>query len=314
VANYAGRRLLALVPVLFLVSLIVFAVVRVAQGDPTALMVGQEGDRQLSERLRAELGFDRPIPLQYVDWLGHVLRGDLGRSLRLPYDVSHLIGDKLGITLELALVATLVSLLVGTPLGILAAVKRGTIHETAVAALSAVGTSMPNFWLGILLIFAFALGLRWLPSSGWASPLASPTDHLRLLVLPVITLAASNAAIFARVVHTSMTEALWQDYVRTGRAKGLPERRVLVQHALRNALMPLIAAVGVNVGRLLGGAAVAETIFGVPGLGRLLVDSIAGRDFPVVQGMVLYLTVVTMLCTLLTDLVSVYADPRVRYG
>jgi peptide/nickel transport system permease protein len=314
VTAYIPRRLLALIPVLLLVSLTVFALVRVSQGDPSLLLVGQEGGAEVAARIREELGFDRPIPIQYLDWLSHVARGDMGRSMRLPYQVNQLILEKLPITLELALLATLLSVAMAIPLGLYAAVHSGRGGETVVAALTAVGVSMPNFWLGILLIFALAVNLRWLPSSGFAPPQQDALEHFRLLLLPVFTLALANAAIFARVFHNSMVETLWQDYIRTARAKGLGQSAVLIRHGLRNALLPLITAVGVHFGRLLGGAVVVETIFGIPGLGRLTVEAITGRDFTVVQAMVLYMTGVTVISSLIVDVAYAYLDPRVRYG
>ena len=310
---YILRRLLALIPVLLLVSVTVFTIVRVSQGDPSLLLVGEEGNRELASRIREELGFNRPIPLQYLDWLGHVARGDMGRSMRLPYPVNQLIADKLLVTLELALLATLVSIVIAIPLGLYAALRSGGRGETAVTALTAVGVSLPNFWLGILLIFAFSVSLHWLPSSGFSAPQQDLLGHLRLLLMPVFTLALANAAIFARVFHAGMAEVLWQDYIRTARAKGLGQRGVLVGHGLRNALLPLVTAIGVHFGRLLGGAVIVETIFGIPGLGRLTVEAVTGKDFTVVQAMVLYLTVVTVFSSLIVDVAYAYLDPRIRY-
>jgi peptide/nickel transport system permease protein len=311
---YILRRVLALIPVMLLVSATVFTLVRVSQGDPSLLLVGEEGNAALAARLREEMGFDRPIPVQYLDWLSHVVRGDMGRSMRLPYAVSDLVMQKLGTTMELALLATLVSLVVAVPLGVLAAVRRGGIAETAVTALSAVGVSMPNFWLGILLIFVLALNFRWLPSTGYVPFEQNPLENLRLMIMPVVTLSFATAATFARIVHASMIDALWQDYMRTARAKGVPQTLLLVRHALRNALLPLVTTVGIHFGRLLGGAVVVETIFGIPGLGRLMVESITGRDMSVVQGMVLYLTLVTVLTSLVVDVAYAYLDPRISYS
>lgn len=310
--GYIARRLVALVPVLLLVSATVFTIIRASQGDPSLLMVGQEGDPALAARLREELGFNRPIPVQYLDWLGHVLRGDLGRSLRLPYSVDELIINTSGPTLELAVGAVVLSLVVAVPLGTFGALRAGSFAETLVTAVSAMGAAMPNFWLGVLLILLFSLGLRWLPSSGFVSPQQDLLGNLRLLLLPVVTLSFANVALFTRVVHASMAEILFQEYVRTAQAKGLPNAWVLGRHALRNALLPLVTALGVHFSRLLGGAVVVETIFGIPGLGRLMVESITGRDFTVVQGLVLYLTAVTVLSSLIVDVVYVYLDPRLR--
>jgi len=308
------RRVLALIPVMLLVSVTVFGLVRISQGDPSLLLVGDEGDPALAARLREDLGFNRPIPVQYLDWVSHIVRGDMGRSMRLPYAVGDLVTQKLGTTLELALLATCLSLLVAVPLGVLAALKTGRIGETVVTALAAVGVSMPNFWLGIVLIFGLSVSLHWLPSTGYVPIEQNPSENLRLMIMPVVTLAFATAATFIRVVHASMIDVLWQDYVRTGRAKGLSPAAVLIRHALRNALLPLVTTVGIHFGRLLGGAVVVETVFGIPGLGRLMVESITGRDFTVVQGMVLYLTLVTVVTSLLVDVAYAYLNPQIRYS
>jgi peptide/nickel transport system permease protein len=303
-----------MIPVLLLVSIVVFAIIRISQGDPALLIVGEEGNPELAARIREDLGFNRPMPEQYVDWLSHVLRGDMGRSLRLPYSVNQLFVEKLGITLEVALLATVVSVIMAIPLGVVAALRSGGPGEAVVTGLTAIGVSMPNFWLGVLLIFALSVGLRWLPSSGFVPPDQDLLGHLKLLIMPVFTLSVGNAAICARVFHNSLVETLWQDYIRTARAKGLEKWGLLIRHGMRNALLPLVTAVGIQFGRLLGGAVVTETIFGIPGLGRLLVEAITSRDFTVVQGLVLYLTVVTVLSSLLVDIIYAYLDPRIRYG
>ena len=311
---YVLRRVLSLIPVMLLVSVTVFTLVRVSQGDPSLLLVGEEGNKALAAQIREDLGFNRPIPVQYVDWLGHVVRGDMGRSMRLPYQVSDLVTQKLGTTMELALLAMLLSIVLAVPLGIVAALRSGGIAETVVTAIAAVGVSMPNFWLAVLFVFAFSITLRWLPPTGYVPFEQNPLENFRLLLMPVVTLSFASIGTFARVVHASMLDVLWQDYMRTGRAKGLPESAVILRHGLRNALLPLVTTIGIHFGRLLGGAVVVETIFGIPGLGRLMVESITGRDFTVVQGMVLYLTVVTVATSLVVDLAYAYLDPKIRYA
>ncbi len=311
---YVIRRLVYAVPVLFFVSLVVFCLSMQALGDPVVLMLGQDADAQTIARLRQDLGFNRPIHVQYLDWAGHIVRGDFGRSFRLPYGVVDLILARLPVTVELAVLALLLAIAIAIPLGTLAALHHNRRLDLAASALAVVGVSMPNFWLGILLILVFALTLRWLPSSGYVSPLDDPLGNLRLMILPALTLSAAYAGTLTRIVRSSVLEVLNQDYVRTARGKGLAERHLLIGHCLRNALVPAVTVIGVEFGRMLGGAVVTETIFGLPGVGRLVVDAIVGRDYPVVQGVVLFLTAAAVASSLVVDVVYAYLDPRIRYA
>ncbi len=312
--RYVVRRLLYAVPVVFFVSLLVFFLAQQALGDPVVLMLGQDADPRTIARLREDLGFNRPVYVQYLDWLGHVLRGDLGRSFRLPYQVVDLMAARLPITLQLSLQALLLAVLIALPLGTLAALRHNRAADLAASTLAVLGVSMPNFWLGVLLILVFALSLHWLPSSGYVSPLDDPLGNLRLMILPTVTLAAAYAGSLTRIVRATMLDALGREFVITARGKGLPERRVLMGHCLRNALIPVVTVIGVELGRLLGGAVVTETIFGLPGVGRLVVDAILGRDYSVVQGVVLFMTAVAVASSLIVDVLYAYLDPRVRYA
>jgi len=307
------RRLGAtLFAILFLTALIFF-LMQAVLGDPVVLMLGRDADPGTIARLRRDLGFDRPVYAQYLDWLGRLLRGDWGRSFRTGQPVLGAIGARLPVTFELTVLSLGLGVGLALPLGILAAVRRHTRVDFAVSVLTALGTAMPNFWIAILLILLFALQLRLLPSSGSVPLWDDPLGNLRSMVLPAVTLSAAYFSNLARLTRARMLEALDSDYVRTARAKGVPEIRVLCLHALRNSLLPVLSVLGVSVSRLFGGAVVTETIFALPGVGVLLVDSILSRDFPVVQGVIIVTTIGVFLTNLLVELGYGLVDPRVRH-
>jgi peptide/nickel transport system permease protein len=310
---YLLRRLASMVPVVLVVSVVVFSLIHLTPGDPVAIMLREEADPATAAALRAALGLDRPLPIQYLTWLGRAARGELGRSIRTNQPVSQAILERLPVTLTLAAAATLLALLVALPAGIVSAVRRNSLADVAgtVAALS--GVSLPNFWLAILLIFVFSVTLGWLPPLGWVSPLRDPWGGLRSLVLPAVTLGTAMAAVVMRMTRSSLLEVLQLDFVRTARAKGLREGGVLLRHALRNALIPVVTVVGLQAGALLGGAIITETVFALPGVGRLLVDAIFQRDFPLVQGVVLFLALNFLVINLAVDLAYAVLDPRIRY-
>jgi peptide/nickel transport system permease protein len=313
VIRYAIRRLVSVVPVLGVVSVVVFSLIHLTPGDPIRIMLREEADPVTAATLRRQLGLDRPLPVQYVAWLGRAVRGELGRSIRTTQPVAEAIRQRLPVTLTVAAAALVVGLGLGVPAGILAAARRNSALDV-VATLTAVsGVSVPSFWLALLLILLFSLTLGWLPPLGWVSPSRDLAGFLRSLVLPAITLGTAIAAVVMRMTRASLLEVLGLDYVRTARAKGLGERRVLLTHALRNALIPVATVVGLQAGALLGGAVITETIFALPGVGRLLVDAIFQRDFPVVQGVVLLLAVNFLAVNLLVDLAYAWLDPRIRY-
>jgi peptide/nickel transport system permease protein len=312
VLKFVARRLLATIPLLFFVSLVVFALVHALPGDPAVLFLGEEATPETLAKFRERLGFHRPLVVQYGEWLGRAVRGDLGRSLRTNQPVTDAIVQRLPVTLELMAAALLVSLAVAVPLGILSAVKRNSGVDVASTAFALVGFSTPNFWLGLMLIYVFALVLRWLPPSGFVPLPASVPDNLRSLILPSITLGTALAALVTRQLRSGMLEVLRQDYVRTARAKGLPGGAVIGKHALKNALIAVVTVIGLQIGGLLGNTIITETLFALPGVGRLMIDAIFSRDFFIVQGVILFLAVGYIVSNLVVDILYSYLDPRIR--
>ncbi|MBA2448434.1 MAG: ABC transporter permease [Chloroflexi bacterium] len=306
-------RLLGTLPVLFFLSIAIFLMLQLTPGDPVKLMLGEDADEQTVAALREELGLDRPLAVQYFFWLGNVLQGDLGRSIRTRQPVLEAIVSRLPVTLELSFLSLLVALLIGIPSGILSAIRRNSATDVASTTLALIGVSMPNFFLGILLILLFSLWLRVLPPSGYAPFAQDPVQNLKLMIMPSIALGAALAGIISRMTRSSLLEVLGADYVRTARAKGLRDRAVILGHALKNAMIPVVTVVGLQVGTLLGGAILTETIFALPGIGRLVVDNIFARDFPIVQGVILFLAVTRVLSNLVADLLYGVLDPRISY-
>jgi peptide/nickel transport system permease protein len=313
VLRYLIRRLVSVLPVLFVVSVVVFSLIHLTPGDPVRIMLREEADPATAATLRRQLGLDRPLPVQYLAWLGRAVQGELGRSIRTRQPVAEAIRQRLPVTLTVAGAALVVGLGIGLPAGILAATRPNSALDVLATLTAVSGVSVPSFWLALLLILLFSLTLGWLPPLGWVSPGHDPAGALRSLILPAITLGTAIAAVVMRMTRSSLLEVLGLDYVRTARAKGLGERRVLLTHALQNALIPVATVVGLQAGALLGGAVITETIFALPGVGRLLVDAIFQRDFPVVQGVVLLLAVNFLVVNLLVDLAYAWLDPRIRY-
>lgn len=312
-SGYLIRRLASFVPVLVLTSILVFMLLHLAPGDPVDMIVGEDRPGpDVIAAIRTQYGFDEPVPVQYLRWAGHAALGDFGYSYRSRQPVIQLILARLPATIELAVLSILLSLVIALPLGIVAALRRGSWVDAIASLVSALGASMPAFWLGILLIYVFALALRWLPPSGYVSPFEDLALNLRLMVLPVITLGVGYAAVLTRYVRASMLESLGLEFVRTARAKGLAEPSVIVGHVLRNALIPIVTVLGLETGRLLGGAVLTETIFALPGLGRLAIDAILSRDFPTMQAAVMFMAVVVLLSNLAVDLLYGTLDPRMR--
>jgi peptide/nickel transport system permease protein/oligopeptide transport system permease protein len=303
---YIVRRLFLAIPTLFLVSLLIFLMVRVMPGDPAQVMAGEYASRETVELIRKQLGLDRPLHVQYVDFLARLLRGDLGRSIRTNVPVIDELRGRYVNTLLLTLISMLIAVVIGTVAGTISAVKWNTWIDNLVMMGALVGVSMPVFWLGLLLILFFSVQLGWLPSVGKGS--------LAHFVLPSVTLATLPTAIIARISRASMLDVVRQNYVVTARAKGLPEPKVVLKHALRNAAIPIVTTGGLQIGTLLGGAVVTETVFAWPGMGRLLVNSILARDYPVVQGTILLLAVTVVFVNLLTDLTYGLINPRIRYA
>lgn len=307
------RRLVALIPVLFLSAVAIFALMRFIPGDPATMLVGTEATPDQVEALRALLGLDRPVHVQFFDWFQRVLQGDLGISIIQRRPVSDILIERFPLTLSLALFATAISLLIGIPAGIIAAIKHNRLLDRIVMLVALGGVSVPNFWLGIMLLSVFSVTLNWFPLQGYVSPLDDPIESLRSLLLPSFALGAVQAAIVARMMRSTMLEVLGQDYIRTARAKGLHERHVISRHTLKNSLLPVATVVGNNFGNLLGGTVVIETVFGLPGVGRFMVSSIFNRDYAAVQGALLFAVFLFVFINLLVDILYVYLDPRIKY-
>jgi peptide/nickel transport system permease protein len=312
--TYIMKRLVSMIPVLILVSVAIFSLIHLTPGDPVVAMLGEEATPQARDQLRRALGLDQPLPLQYVNWVTHVLSGDLGRSIRTNQPVSQAITERLPITIELAVLALTISLSIALPAGIIAATRRGSLADICSTLFSLLGVSMPGFLLAVFLVYVFSLWLRWLPPIGYIPALQDPVGNIKGMIMPAISLGAFAAAAVARLTRSTLLEVLGQDYIRTGRAKGLNESAVIRRHALKNAMIPVVTVVGLQLGNLLGSAIVTETIFALPGIGRLVVDSIFQRDFPIVQGVVLYLALIFLAVNLMVDLLYAYLDPRIRYG
>ena len=313
--RYLARRLLLLVPVLAGVSVVIFMVLHLSPGDPVEIMLGSQATQEDRARLRAELGLDQPLHVQYGRWLGHVARGDLGRSLWMKRPVLDEVLGRFKATLVLTGTALLLSSLAGVALGVASATRPNSVLDRLSAVASLFGASMPTFWLGIVLMVIFALWLGWLPASGMYAAYGGGDlrDLLSHLVLPAVTLAAASVTIIARLTRATMLETLGQDYIRTARAKGVVERAVVLRHGLKNALIPIVTVVGVQAGYLLGGAVLTETVFAWPGVGTLMVQGILARDFPLVQGCVLVVALSFVLVNLAVDLLYAWLDPRIRY-
>ncbi len=311
---YILRRLLTMIPVLLLVSVLVFSLIHLIPGDPAVSILGEEATPQAVAALRANLGLDQPIPVQYAKWLGSVLRGDLGRSIRSNQPVSEAIAERLPVTVELAILSIAISLSIAIPAGIVAAMRRNSVLDAGSTFLALLGVSLPNFFLAILLILVFGVQLQVLPPFGYQPITQGLGGNLQRMILPAITLGTALAAIVTRMMRSSLLEVLDQDYIRTARAKGLREGRMIQAHALKNALMPVVTIVGLQIGGLLGGAIITESIFVLPGIGRLLVDAIFQRDFPLVQGVVLFVSLAFLFSNFAVDMVYAYLDPRIRYS
>ncbi|AOB31622.1 peptide ABC transporter [Bordetella sp. H567] len=308
------RRVLVAIPTLILVSMIVFLLQKVLPGDPVLTLAGEERDPAVLDYLREKYHLDDPLPVQYLAWVKQVATGDLGKSLRTDVPVTSLIAQKLPVTLQLAAMAMIIALLVGIPTGILAAVRKGKLLEYGanVAALS--GMSIPNFWLGIILIMIVSVQLRWLPASGYVSPYEDFWLSMKTMIMPAIVLSTSLAAYLMRHTRSAMLEALGADYVRTARAKGVSPRKVVLRHALRNALMPIVTLVTLLFGELLAGAVLTEQVFTIPGFGKLVVDAVFNRDYAVVQGVVLCVAVGFIVMNLLADILYIVVNPRLRHS
>jgi peptide/nickel transport system permease protein len=312
--RYTLRRILVLIPTVLVVTLGIFVLMRTAvRGDPALYLMGHEATLRQAAAARTRLGLDRPVLVQYVDWLRRLGALDLGRSFEYPIDVRSALAGRLPATLELAALASLVALLIALPAGIFITVARDTPAGRAVRGLLVAGICVPNFWLGMLLIYVFGVQLHWLRDSGYTPLAEHPVRSLASMFLPALSLAAFYSASWARYLSAALFDVLHGDYIRVARAKGLAERRVLWRHALRNALIPVVTIVGQNIPFMLAGAVIVEVVFSLPGVGRLFSDAIQARDYPVVQGTVLLVTAAVVASSLLVDLAYAVLDPRITY-
>jgi peptide/nickel transport system permease protein len=314
VGPYIVRRLLSTIPVLLIVSVIAFGLLYVLPGDPAVAILGENaGNQQMYAALRHDLGLDQPVYAQYVGWLGRVLQGDLGRSIRTNEPVASVLMQRVPISLYVGAGGLVVGLGLGLSVAIASALRPGSRLDSIGTLLAMGGVAIPSFWQALLLVYVFAVLLRWLPPSGFTSPLADPSLSVRMLILPAIVLGTHSAAVIMRQGRSALLEVLEQEYITTARSKGLGDQSVVAHHALKNAMIPIITVIGLQVGALVSGAAITETVFAIPGVGRAAVDAIFFRDYPVLQGAVLILTLAVLLANLVTDLTYAYLDPRIRY-
>ncbi|MDH2898630.1 ABC transporter permease (plasmid) [Rahnella variigena] len=308
------KRLISAIPTLFLVTLMVFSLQKLLPGDPITAMAGEERDPAVIAQLREQYHLNDPIPSQYFHWVGNALRGDFGTSLRTQEPVLQLIASKLPVTLELSLLAMIVALIIGITMGVLAAVNKGTWIDNGTNFLALSGISIPHFWLGVLLIMLFSVKLHWLPASGYVPFSEDPLQNLKTMLLPAAVLGTGLSATLMRHTRAAMIAVLKADYIRTARAKGLLPKKVIMKHALRNALVPIITLTTLLFGELLGGAVLSEQVFTIPGFGKMIVDSVFNRDYAVVQGVVMVVAVGFLLMNLLADVLYVLVNPRMRRG
>jgi len=310
--TFLAKRLLQLIPTLFFVSVLIFSLQQLLPGDPAMIMAGEDRDPAVIEQIRKQYRLDQPVPVQYVYWLKGVLSGDLGESMRFKQGVRELVLQKLPVTLQLASMAIVIALTIGVGAGIVSAVKKDTVWDYAANVFALWGLSTPNFWLGIMLIFLFSVQLGWLPASGFVPPTEDFWRSISSTIMPAFVLGNAIAAVLMRHTRSAMLQALNSDYVRTARAKGLLERSVVLKHAMRNALTPVITLGALEFGTLLSGAVLTEQIFTIPGFGKLIIDAVFNRDYAVVQGVVLVTATTYITLNLIADLLYVLVNPRLR--
>ncbi|HEX3301548.1 MAG TPA: ABC transporter permease [Thermomicrobiales bacterium] len=311
---YILRRLIMLIPVILIVGIIVFALIHLTPGDPAAVILGDQATPEAVANLREQLGLNDPLPVQFIHWFSGVLHFDFGESIFMGEPVTRALLDRAQPTILLTIYALMFQIAIGVPAGVISAVKHNSIVDRIVTVVAISGAAIPTFFLGILLILFFAVRLGWLPSGGYTPLHEDPIAHFKKMLMPAFALGFSSAGLLARLVRSSMLDVMREDYVRTALAKGLPMRLVVIRHALRNALIPALTVIGTSVGALLGGAVVTETVFTIPGMGRLVVQSISRRDYPVIQGAVMVIAMTYVIVNLVVDLLYVYIDPRVRLG
>jgi peptide/nickel transport system permease protein len=311
ITYYLFKRIVAILPVLLVVSILTFLMIHLLPGDPAVAILGRYADQAQLEALRNEMGLYDSLPVQYINWMKKVFAGDMGRSLITKQPVVEAIQQRIPHTLTLSFSSLLIALLIAIPIGIIAAAKQNQLEDRVVMLFALIGVSVPSFWAGIMLIMLFAVILGWLPAAGYVSIWENFYIGLQYLILPSLSLGFFLAASSARMQRSSMLETLRQDYMKVARAKGLSKSKTIIKHGFKNALIPVITVIGMDFGWLLGGTAVIETVFGIPGIGRLIVYSITNRDYPVIQGAILYVAVIYMVVNLLVDVLILYIDPRI---
>ena len=311
--TFLVRRVATIFPTLVFVSMLIFGLQQLLPGDPAMILAGEERDPSVIAHLRETLHLDKPLPLRYLYWVRGVLHGDLGESLRTQQPVLQLILEKLPVTLELGAFAIVIALVIGIPAGVVSAVKRGTAWDYGANIVALWGLSTPNFWLGIMLILLFSVTLGWLPASGYVSPFEDLRENIASMIMPAFVLGNAIAAVLMRHTRSAMLQVLSSDYVRTARAKGVPESRVIMKHALRNGLIPIITLGALELGTLLSGAVLTEQVFTIPGFGKLIVDAVFNRDYAVVQGVVMFTATAYIVLNLIADIAYAVVNPRIRY-
>lgn len=312
--RYIAKRLLAFIPTIVAVSLLVFMMIELIPGDPTATILGPEGTEEQRAALREQLGLNKPLHERLIDWYSSALQGDLGESFFLNKPITTAIIERLPVTLSLAAMAMVFASLIGISSGVIAAIYHGRALDWSIMVLAMIGLSIPVFWLALNMILIFSVQLGWFPTGGYVPFTESPLEFIRHLFLPAMALGLIHTAVVARMSRSAMLEVLRQDYVRTARAKGLEERFVVIRHALRNALIPIVTVLGIGAGELLAGSVITETVFNLPGVGRVIVDAVKRRDFPMVQGGILFVTLSYLIINLLVDLAYAWINPRIRHA
>ena len=311
--QYIVRRLLALIPTWIAIGIIAFLIINLAPGDPAAVMLGQESTENIEE-IRERLGLNRPLPVRLLHWLAKAARGDLGESFFLGRSVSEAILERLPVTLSLAILGIIIAALIGIPLGVIASLRPNTLQDTTVMGVSLIGLSIPEFFMGLILIFFFAVTMRWMPAGGYQPLSAGVGMWLKHLIMPAFALGFIQAALIARMTRSSMLEVLTSDYIRTARSKGLKEKFVVWKHAFRNAILPVVTVIGMVFALLLSGAFITEVLFRVPGVGNLIISAVKRRDYPIVQGGLLVISTSVLFMNLIVDILYAYIDPRIKYG
>lgn len=312
-SGYFIRRIVGLIPVLLLVGVTAFFLVHIIPGDPAAVMLGADATPLQIEQIRQEMGLNKPLYVQFVIWIGKVVRGDLGESYFLGRSVTSALIERLPATISLAVASLFIAVLIGVPAGIIAAINQNKFMDQAVMVMALIGVSVPSFWLGLTLMLVFSVNLRWFPSGGYVPLTENFLQGLRYMIMPAFALGFMQAALIARMTRSSMLEVLRQDYIRTARSKGLGERLVILRHALKNAMIPVLTVIGIAFGVLLGGAIIVETVFTYPGVGRLVVKAVQRRDYPLVQGALLLISGIYVCVNLLVDIFYPMLDPRIKY-